>query len=236
MVRQSQPRFLLTRPQPQSARFARDLVGEVVISPLMRTEVIPVTLPDTPFAAVVFTSETGVAAAQALGLALPRLAYCVGARTALAAQGLGLEVKSADGDMVQLAALIRQERPDAPLLILRAEQVAGDLAADLNSAGLETFSAVIYRQNACPLNAEAVALLQQEVTVGVPLFSARSAQLFVAEYLRIGGVARLLIAAMSPAVVAALELSPQDIEVAAQPDAASMLAALREVTLRGLGS
>ncbi|MDZ4312232.1 MAG: uroporphyrinogen-III synthase, partial [Cypionkella sp.] len=62
MARQSHPTILLTRPDAQSQRFARQ-IGGAVISPLMRPEFLTPPLPAGDFAAVVLTSETGAAAA-----------------------------------------------------------------------------------------------------------------------------------------------------------------------------
>ena len=98
MARQSQPTILLTRPLAQSQRFAA-MVGGAVIAPLMVPEFLSPPLPTRDFAAVVLTSETGVEAARrisAAGAPLPKRAFCVGDRTAKAAQaalaGSGLVV------------------------------------------------------------------------------------------------------------------------------------------------
>ena len=68
MVRQSQASFLLTRPLAQSQRFAHGLIGDVVISPLMAPEFLRPKIAQKPYAAMIFTSETGVQAAAGLAV------------------------------------------------------------------------------------------------------------------------------------------------------------------------
>lgn len=232
MVNQSQPTVLLTRPMAQSQRFAAGLMGNVVLSPLMEPQFLSPNLPETVASAVIFTSETGVEAASLLDLPLPKRAYCVGKQTALAAQEKGWQVISGDGDAKALAALILQKHEQGPILFLRAEKVARDLEKDLNSAGIETFSAVVYRQLPLSLSATAVAVLQSDHPVFLPLFSPQSARLFEKEYLRIGAIAPLCVVAISDAVIAALNLLTHDIEIAAHPDATAMRRALADLTRR----
>jgi uroporphyrinogen-III synthase len=236
MVRQSQHAVLLTRPLAASQRFAQGLQSRVVISPLMQAEFLVPAIPDRVFAGVVFTAETGVEAAQYLKLSHALPAYCVGKRTAEAAQAAGWQALSANGDVGALAALISAQKPEGTLLILRPEHVAGDLGAELLSAGIETVSLTAYRQRALPLTSEAAALLHGSDPVFVPLFSPRSARLFAAEYRRIAAVAPIFVAAMSAAVIAELDIPAQDSEVAERPDAASMRQALAEIMRRWLGA
>lgn len=235
MPRQSQaPVLLLTRPLLQSRRFSAELAAEfpalrIEISPLLQPEFRRPALPDRPFGAVIFASETAVAATTALPdrPRLPQLAYCVGMRTAAAARAAGFQTRSADGDAEALFTLIRQEAPPCPLLFLRGEDSTGDLAERLTLAGTETLSCVVYQQVPQPLTGAAIALLQGRAPVIVPLFSPRSARLFVAAGVGIGLVAPLHIAALSQAVAAALPpLGVQRLVVAARADAGAMRAAV----------
>jgi uroporphyrinogen-III synthase len=236
MVRQSHPTYLLTRPAAASERFARDLVGHVVISPLMQTEFLRPEVPALPFAAVVFSSETGVEAARKLETDLPRRAYCVGRRTAAAARAIGCEAVSAEGDVTALAEMILARESRGAILIVRPEIVAGDLEARLRGAGLQAVSIVAYRQQALTLSQEAERLLTSERPVFLPLFSPRSAKLFCGEFRRIAGTAPLFIAAISPAVIAELDIPAQDVTVAVRPDAKAMHEALAKMTGQVQGS
>jgi uroporphyrinogen-III synthase len=239
MVRQSQASFLLTRPLAQSQRFAQGLPGRVVISPLLEPEFLTPQIPERDWQALVFSSETGVEAAcrlRDLGTRLPARAFCVGERTTQAAQAAGWHALSAGGDVQALAALILSQTSKGPILILRPEDIAGDLEQKLVSAGLETVSAVVYRQNALSLTPEATLLLQTEAAVVVPLFSPRTARIFAQECRRIALNAPLYIAAMSAAVVAQLDIQVQGVVVATAPNSEAMRQAVSEVTQRAMGS
>lgn len=228
------PAIVLTRPAPQSQRFARDLSARlgnirVVISPLMKTVRLRPDILLLPYKAVIFTSETGVQAAAELPVALPKTAFCVGTRTATAAQQAGFEAQSADGDVVALARMIREHVPTGPLLHLRGRDAAGDLAEVLTKGGIEMHSAVVYTQEPQPLNAEALALFAQSDPVILPLFSPRSA-LLLSQALPKPLTSPLWVIAISQnAADAAQSLSPKRMVIAARPDGENMLQAVTEV-------
>lgn len=232
MARQSRaPVVLLTRPAPQSQRFAQALQArlplvQVMMSPLMQTEWLHPPLPDRTFGALILTSETGAEAAghlRATGIPLPETAFCVGPRTTDTARTAGFAAISADGDVHALAALIRSAQPQGPLLHIRGEDVAGNLAETLTNGGIETHSAILYAQRPCPLSAAALTLLQGEGPVLVPLFSPRSAQI-LAQALPPDTKAPLWIVAISQAAAtAAPALTPARLAVAPHPDGGNML-------------
>ena len=224
---------LLTRPLAQSQFFAAALVARFgarvrpVLSPLMAPVFLSPALPEGPFAGVIFTSATGVAAAK--GLSLPKRAWCVGGQTAATARAAGFQSVSADGDAAALVAAVRADPPPGRILHLRGEDTRGDVADLLNSAGIETVSLVMYRQAPQPLTAEAINLLTAGAAVVVPLFSPRTAQLFRQALPRTVS-ARLCVAAMSPAVAEGLDgLVPAAMVVARRPDADAMLEALGQL-------
>jgi uroporphyrinogen-III synthase len=235
MARQSHLTYLLTRQAASSERFARRLAGRVVISPLMRPEFLVPEIPALAFSAVVFSSETGVEAAQGLRLKLPRRAYCVGGHTAAAARASGFEAISAEGDVAALAEMILAKEGKGPILIIRPEIVAGKLHQRVERAGIHAVSAIAYRQQALKLTQEAVDLLTGDQPVLLPLFSPRSAKLFCGEFRRIAGSTPLFIVAISSAVIAELDIPAQDIKVADRPVAEAMYQALAEMTGRVLG-
>lgn len=226
-MRQSHAPILLTRPLPQSLRFADQLAGlgrQVVISPLMAVEMLPALRPDGDFGAVIFTSETAVSGGVQ---DLPKRAFCVGKRTADVARAAGFLAQSADGDWRNLFDLILRDRPEGRLLFLHAEEAATDLPNALNRAGLETISLKTYRQNPQPLTEQAIQILRQDGPVIVPLFSARSATLFWAEYARIQAIAPIYVAALSRQV--ATGISAAHLGIAARPDAKAMVDAVAEL-------
>ena len=225
---------LLTRPAAQAARFADQLTNRFgtrvvpILSPLMRPVFHSPALPAS-CAAVVFTSETAVEAAgylRAAGQVLPQLAICVGAQTARAATLLGFTARFAQGDATSLAALIRSDPPRGLLLYLHGRETRGNIAEVLNSAGIVTYSALVYQQEAQPLSAAAIQALGEARPVLVPLFSPRSANL-LAKALSLGCRSPLLIAALSPAVAhAAQVLHPAKMCVATAPNSDAILAAV----------
>lgn len=229
---------LLTRAKAQSHAFAEAL-GErfgdrlrPVVAPLMAPEYLHPALPKGPFAGVIFTSAHGVEAAVGLGVALPGLAWCVGGQTAIRARAAGFQPQVAGGDAAALVAAIMADPPQGRLLHLRGEDARGEVAERLISAGIETVSVVVYRQAPQPLTPEALALLQGDGPVIVPVFSPRSASLLCAA-LPDGLRADLSLVAMSEAVAQALDAVPRlALTVARRPDADAML----DAVARGLES
>jgi uroporphyrinogen-III synthase len=219
---------LLTRPLAQAQEFAAALTDRFgpevcpLIVPLMAPEVLTPPLPRGPFAGVIFTSATGVLAAGAWP-DLPRRAWCVGDRTAAEARKSGFDARSAGGDAAALVAAIRADPPQGRLLHLRGEDARGDIAATLTADGIATDEVIVYRQVPQPVTAAALALLQGDGPVILPLFSPRSATLFV----QAAGVVRapLHLVAISREVPAT-ELPHASLTVAGQPDGPGMLDAV----------
>jgi uroporphyrinogen-III synthase len=226
------PRILLTRPAVQSLRFAKELRAAVAfplritISPLMMPVLIPGAVPTGPVAALIFTSETGVAAYAAQSARIADRAYCVGNRTALAARALGLQVVSADGDAEALIAVLKSAAPAGLLLHLRGRDARGDVAPRLAAAGLQAEAAVVYDQQPCPPTPAASRLLRGTGPVILPLFSPRSARLFGQA---VEPEAPLRIVAMSRAVADAIApFLSAPVAVAQAPTAEAMVAAVKE--------
>jgi uroporphyrinogen-III synthase len=118
-----------------------------------------------------------------------------------------------------------------PLIHLHGEHTRGDVAKRLNSAGIETHEAVIYRQEALPLSAEVIALIGGADPVVLPLYSPRSAALVGAGISRVGPNVRAI--AMSPAVAEAwLAATGHRAELPSRPTAAEMRARIA-AALRG---
>ncbi len=246
MARQSRaPVILLTRPLPQSQRFAAQMSARwpdvtCVVAPLMAPTFLTPKWPEANFAALVLTSETAVEAARrisATGIPLPTRAFCVGDHTATVAQAAGFDTLSARGRADDLVALIAAHPPAGPLLFLRGQDTTGDLEYRLNLAGTETVSAIVYAQSPQPFSPQATALLQGDDPVIVPLFSPRSAGLFVMEHRRILATAPLWLAAISPAVAQiAVGLTPARLQTALQPDSNAMVTAVAMLMADGMGS
>lgn len=227
--------ILNTRPEPQATRFTGVMLAawadevEVIGAPLMRAEFLPVTLPAEEYAALLLTSETGALAAARLregGAALPGLALCVGDRTAEVAVSAGIDTISAGGDAGDLLRLILS-RPEERLLYLHGEDRAADLQSMLAPLGRRVTSLCVYRQRELPLLPQARAALVSGRPVILPLFSPRSALLFVkaAEGLPSDHLQPVVIS--TNARNALPEALARKAVLAERPDGVSMLAAIR---------
>jgi uroporphyrinogen-III synthase len=225
---------LLTRPRPQGLRFARQLRASldqpfrITQSPLIQPIFLHPALPKVRFHAVIFTSETGAAAATSY-TGLPKLAYCVGDQTAAAARRAGFFTQSAAGDAEALLHMILQTSPNQPLLHICGTDTRGDVAGRLNKARIETHVLTAYTQEPAPLTTQAARILAGIAPVIVPLFSPRTVQIFAAAAEQIT-TAPLYIVALSAAVAQALGgLHVARLETAAQPTAEAMIAAVGQI-------
>lgn len=176
------PVILLTRPNPDAARFAAALradlpEAEILTSPMQRIEPAGALPPLEGVDGLIFTSRNAVRTYGDLG-GLPLPCYCVGDATAGAAREAGLSATSAGGDAESLIARLLDDRPDGRWLHLHGAHLARDIAAPLRAEGIEVTAHAIYRQVAQPLSGAARALLEGAAPVIVPLFSRRSAKLF----------------------------------------------------------
>lgn len=221
--------ILVTRPRPAADRFAdrvRDRLGKdypVVVSPLIGIETIEDAVQAvTRFGALVITSAHAVPVLAGLEGASDRPCYCVGAATACAARAAGLDPIDGGGTAEMLLRRIVADAPRGPILYLRGEHVASDLARGLSDAGLETHQAIVYRQLPRPLSGAARKLLSGAAPVVVPLFSPRTARLF---FETVDLRAPLLVATISRNVAANVPAGVQ-CHIACRPDADAMLEAV----------
>lgn len=231
------PTVLLTRPEAQSQRFAADLLNQlgplrIVISPLMVPEFGSCDLTGRSYTGIILTSETAADSARrilASGQTLPRQAFCVGDRTAKAAQAAGFDAISANGDAAALIGLIQSIAPVGPLLHLRGADTRGEVAETLTKGGIVTESVATYAQLAQPLSEQALQALTEKTPLILPLFSPRSASL-MATALPMSVHAPLWVAAISPATSdAARGLAPAKSLMASHPDGKAMLHTVAEL-------
>ncbi len=198
---------------------------QIIISPLLKIEILPIEQDVSKYQALIFTSENGVRAyVKSQGQAgLP--AYCVGGRTAKAATDAGLKAYSADGSADELVALVQGAGLNGPILHIRGEYTRGNIAQRIDA---QVDEAVAYRQAPVDLTHEAQSVLQGGRAVILPLFSPRTAQLFFK--LVTNSNVQLQVVAISEAVKEAIlgSNSPENmiITVADTPDAVAMLRAI----------
>ena len=172
---------ILTRPKESSVRAAaylEDILGDkaqIIISPVVRV-VRTGTAPDLAgYSGVIFTSQSGVDAFAGISIDRRMSAYCVGPRTAAAADSLGFQVCTADRTSKSLLDLIAAAADSGRLLYARGEHVACDLRARLADRGREVDEAVVYRQLLQPFSPAAMRALKER-RCALPLFSEMAAR------------------------------------------------------------
>lgn len=229
-------RLLLTRPRDDAAETlaALEAAGHEVLSePLLELRPQPAALPALAgMQALLITSRNGLRAFLAVSQDRSLPVYAVGPASAAAARAAGFaRVRSAEGDAVALAALVRRELdPGAgPLLHPAGRETAGALSAELVATGFTLERVVLYAAEPVPaLSPAARAALEQGTLDGVLLFSPRTAAVF-ARLIREAGsgqaCAGLVAYCLSPAVAAAAaELPWRAVQTAAEPNQAALLA------------
>lgn len=235
--------LLLTRPERQSAAFARALDAaqpgrfEILVSPMTRIAPTDAPLDLDGASGLLFTSANGVEQFAARGVETDLPAYCVGAMTAEAARGVGLCALSAGGDVTALAALARAEyrQGAGPLVHIRGRHAAGDLLGALTAAGVPARAAEIYAQTTRPLGAEAAARFAAHGIDVVTHFSPRSAAALASAITAVGwpldGVTSVALSEAADRAFAGP--TPARRIIAAEPSRAGMIEALARVRREG---
>ena len=232
-------RLLVTRPQPEGERTAALLRArghQVLTLPMLRVEAIAdADLGSGPWAAVLFTSANAVRAVAAhrrFGEIARLPAYAVGAHTQAEAVAAGFApVRSADGDVGDLARLVELPAASLPLLYVAGSARAGDLAGALRSRGLRVETAVVYRTvMAADLTPQAQVALAAGRIDAVLHYSARTAAAFMAAATAAGVgdcVIRIRHLCLSSQVAAPLRAAgARSVEVANEPNENALLACL----------
>ncbi|WP_373355379.1 uroporphyrinogen-III synthase [Pseudoroseicyclus sp. CXY001] len=222
----ARPWLIITRPEPDSRRFAEDLgevAAELLIAPTQAIHRRPFGLPAETPDGLILTSENAAYAAASLPKGLP--AWVVGQRTAAAVRAVGANVVFTAPTAEKLVTAMAEHPRDMRFLHLRGAHTTGNIAKRLGAE-----ERIVYVQEPRPLSPAAREALGGERAVVLPLFSPRSAVLMAAEA---GLTAPLHIVAMSEAVAeAAGPLRPARVEIAANPTARDMCAAVRRAIAR----
>lgn len=201
-----------------------------IVSTLMQTMDLYSALPEGPFDGVILTSEAGAAAAGRLvkkAITLPKRAYCVGVRTAEVACSHGFDATADGATAAELMQVLTRGRTPGRLLYLHGRDVSVQLDHLLIRAGIPAAAAVIYAQDPHPLTEEAIAVLSRSGPVIVPLYSARSARLFMAALTPEMHAQIHPCVIAKPALLALSEPLLARAVVADHPDGAAMLASIR---------
>jgi uroporphyrinogen-III synthase len=224
------PLLLLTRPRPQSERFAAKAriacpPHRTLVAPLTEIVRLPMDAPLREGESLIFTSANGVEAVADLPGHKGRQAWCVGPATAAAARTAGFSVREAGGDAAHLLADLRAARPQEPLVHIRGRHIACDLTTTLGAEGLEIRAAVAYEARMVPWDAKVLSALCAAGRVVTPLFSPRAAAEF-ARRLNTTSLPNLHLVAISPACAARLpETRRAAVTITESPDGEAMLRA-----------
>jgi len=228
-------RLLVTRPRPDAERTAdllRDAGHEPLIAPLL--EIVPADPPgDVPSSDVQAFLVTSANGARALADATDRrdvAVFSVGDASAAAAREAGFaQVRSADGDVDDLAALVRETLVPANGSLIHAvgSVSAGNLARDLARSGFDARAVVLYEARACAdLPENAAGALAGDRLDGVLLYSPRTARSFTALVEKAGltpKLAEIRAYCLSAAVADALSDGVfAQVETANRPDQAAL--------------
>ena len=222
------PTLLLTRPRPQSEAFlvACETVLErrlsAVISSLLRIQPVG-DVPDlAAYDTIIVTSGNGVERLK--DHLAGRYIVTVGEKTATLARQHGAAGAVALGENIA-AFLEKSDHIRGKALLCRGVHSRGDIVRALSNHGVTAEEVVLYDQTAQPLNTAALQLLAGEARVVAPVFSPRTAKLLSAYSV----TAPLTVLAISEATKDAWS-GPGEVQVAAHPDAESMLHLVRSAT------
>ncbi|MEJ6390183.1 uroporphyrinogen-III synthase [Gymnodinialimonas ulvae] len=227
MAVHSRPTLLLTRTRAASERFAQGLEGvDVVIAPLMEIVGIGDAVTLDGVSGLILTSENAVPFLPQARLP----AFCVGPRTAEAANAAGFVAEVLGPDADGLVAAFSAHAPEGPLLHVHGVHTRGDVAGRLRKAGHDVREQAVYAQNDLPPGPEFHKAMGCSELI-VPLFSPRSAKRFAKAMGH--SPDQMTLFAMSPAVKQALpDALHARTHVLAHPTGAEMHEAVKRCGMR----
>jgi uroporphyrinogen-III synthase len=241
---------LVTRSEADAAEIkaALEALGhEVTVEPLLAIETMPIDAGAFEGArGVIATSRNGLRAlaeSVALAQAAKLPIFTVGPATSDLARELGFQrIIAGEGAASDLIPLILGCEPGAqgPLVHVAGEEVAFDLAAELERRGIEVRKVTAYRTTAAPsLSPQAAQAIARGSLDAVILMSPRTAAIFAALVGKAGlsePAGRLAYVCLSANVAAALKgLAPGHVNIAVRPDSSAILDAVGRVATHSSG-
>lgn len=233
-------RILVTRPQASAQELGARLEAlghSVLIDPLLRVALLDFALTDVAgLQATAVTSRHALHSLERHPDVLARLSskplFAVGPATAALGRAMGFEkLHEGSGDAAGLAIAIRSALPGTgrPILYLRGEVTAFDLAQDLNRHGLTVQTAVAYRtapaMTLLPATLDALARSSIDAVV---LLSARTAQTYAGlmiQHNQLEKIRKMTHFCLSGAIAQALvPLALSGIRIARRPNVEELLA------------
>ena len=241
---------LVTRSEADAAEIkaALEALGhEVTVEPLLAIETMPIDAGAFEGArGVIATSRNGLRAlaeSAALAQAAKLPIFTVGPATSGLARELGFQrIIAGEGAASDLIPLILGCEPGArgPLVHVAGEEVAFDLAAELERRGIGVRKLTAYRTTAAPsLSPQAAQAIARGSLDAVILMSPRTAAIFAALVGKAGlsePAGRLTYVCLSANVAAALKgLAPSRINIAVTPNSSAILDAVGRVATHSSG-
>jgi uroporphyrinogen-III synthase len=232
-------RVIITRPEPDALKLKARIEAldhEATVEPLMSVDFEDGELVDlTEAQALIATSKNGIRALKVQGahtIAAKLPLFAVGPGTAAEARKLGFELilagKGTGRDL--MPEIVANMDPQAGLLVhLVGDQIAFDLAGELQHCGFRVTQPIVYRMKpATTLTRDTIQQIYDGEADAVMLLSPRTADIWVKlikKYDLGATAACLLHLCLSPAVARRLApLGPLRIETAETPSLDGMLA------------
>ncbi|WP_374275027.1 uroporphyrinogen-III synthase [Brevundimonas sp.] len=227
------PQVWVTRTRPGADATAdrlTDLGFRPLVSPLLTVVPLRPRLDLETVGALAFTSPNAVVAFARLaeGDAWRRLpAYAVGDATAEAIRDHGVaDVRSASGDLDDLAALIAARPPSGEVLVVGPREPSGDLPALLRPRGVTARAVAVHATVAAPADEGRRALIDSALAA-VLIHSAKAAAILADTSDSTPRVWPFVVAISEAAARPLADVAPR-IQIAARPDESRLLAALTQ--------
>lgn len=239
-------RVLVTRAEPAASRTAKALRHEgfePVVMPLFEVQDTGEDIPGGSYNGIIFTSSNAVhifSQRQECELERYGPTYCVGKRTAEAAQRLGFDpVLVANGNARDLADLIAKKTAGSRLRLLYAgaEDYSFDMKTALESRDAVVVQVAIYRVSPIMPESEQLKLACKQIAAGCVLAYSERTALHTASILFGGQVEwrdnmPFLVAISNTVAESVLKYPWQKVYAADTPSERAMLDKLKSLTLR----
>ena len=178
------PSVLITRSRPAAERFEADLLTEFPQLNVVKSPVLEIVqkgeLPElSKYQGVIFTSPNAVERFSASKSVDGCHCFCVGDTTAEAARQMGFSAISAGGSSQDLIDLVKNFPTKGRLVHVRGVHSRGKIAQRLSDMGRPCDTSIVYDQIEQTLNHSAQQLFNEKKPVIVPIFSPRTAELFI---------------------------------------------------------
>lgn len=226
------PVIIITRPEPQASRFAdqvRQAVGAsagIEILPLRAYEFFGNGDDLAGYDAVVFTSETGVRAADRIWQGPRGRAFTVGGQTAKVAAEHGWKAQSADGAGPDLARMIAESGFQGRLVWPSGRAYRPEFPTEAERLGVVVDRVPVYALEPTGAEAKLSKVVSGAATVILPVFSPESARVLAAELA--GAKAQIKVVAISAAAAAPFS-DLAETTVADRPNAAAIIDAVAAI-------